>query len=427
MASATRIVFATDLETNVDGLKWEPWSAIEIGFDRTTGLSKLQVVYRTYEGVADDISANVSCANPPSDDGQTFDLSRPWSAEDPVKLGFEVSISSLDPKSATLKGSATTVEGTSLSWRGKAIGLSCVALDIVQAGPQPIDADVQTLLDIMPFVVDNDKHRDDITQKTSNEVFTTLMRHATPVYTRERMYKDLEPIEGVVKSPPIEAASHDLPDIYQPRSILDANHRFLELSSMHMLCHGWKMADWLGNDLTKDIHDRQDDFFTLVKCPENELEAAKQKYGSNLPAAQEAETLRNMYRDCIPRCYELGYWVAAHSQWSRLKAAGGLDVLDKAKKTLESDAYKLHWVPRLINNGTTNDSIPISERIALLADKLRMLQRICGTNDQNMVKSIVDGLRRAAELSGIARESLIGTPDKAGIPYSFITQTFILT
>lgn len=184
---------------------------------------------------------------------------------------------------------------------------------------------------------------------------------------------------------------------------------------MHMLCRGWKQATWLAHDLTKDIHDRETEFFTLLTCPDSELNAAKQAYGTELAAAKESETLRPMYKDCVTRCYQLSYWIQAHAQWSEITAAGALDVFNKARQTLESDEYKLHWVPKLINTGSAIGAIPISERIALLADKLHMLQKLCGTVDVAAIQAIVDGLLQAASISGIARQSLIGTPDKVSV------------
>lgn len=43
MTAMTRVVFATDIGSQDAATHWEPWSAIEIGFDRTNEILDLQV------------------------------------------------------------------------------------------------------------------------------------------------------------------------------------------------------------------------------------------------------------------------------------------------------------------------------------------------------------------------------------------------
>ena len=55
----------------------------------------------------------------------------------------------------------------------------------------------------------------------------------------------------------------------------------------------------------------------MLKCNDSDLEAFKDRYGRDLPAAMKAPTLRLQFMDCITRCYELAYWGVEYEIWGQ--------------------------------------------------------------------------------------------------------------
>lgn len=201
-----------------------------------------------------------------------------------------------------------------------------------------------------------------------------------------------------------------IPVYFSIQKVFNDNRRFLELASMHYLCHNLKHAHWLTSEYKDAIIDKFDIFWDMLKCDDGELDGRRSKYGSNLPAAREADSLRSQYANATVRCYDIAFLWFARRQWRDAEKNDPAHLYDLVKATLTSDDYKDHWLPRTINISDRRGFMTVEQRLGMLSDKLRLLQVAGNRDDPADVKAIVDQLAHAAALSGIARRTLIDSP-----------------
>ncbi len=201
-----------------------------------------------------------------------------------------------------------------------------------------------------------------------------------------------------------------LPVYFSIQKVLDDNRRFFELASMHYLCHGLKHAGWLSADYRDAIRDKYDAFWDMLTCGDNELGDRRGRYGADLPAAREADTLRSQYTNAKVRCYDIAYLWLAKDKWGDLQSKDPGHLYNLVKSCLTSEDYQNHWLPRTINISDRVGSPTVEQRLGMLGDKLRILQRAGGVDNAADIRAVVDQLAKVAALTGIARRSLIDSP-----------------
>ena len=288
------------------------------------------------------------------------------------------------------------------------------ALGIVQAGLQPLDSQVQEFIEMIPLENNAQGKAFDNAQDWANDIFIDLMVRAMPFGSRNFLFNDLQPVGKKLetrmgRSIPPQLSENSTHTYISLKAILDNNHRFFEVMSMHKLCHALKQADWLDADVKAAIRDRAESFVKMLQCKPEELSACKDEYGPYFRAAQEIDNLRSQYKDAITRCYFAAYFCLRQDKWERFLQSPN-DLFSKSKTVLLSQHYKEHWLPRLVAISNRAGSMPIPQRLALLGDKLTFLKRANGQTDFSEVDSIILDLCSAASATGIARTSLIG-PD----------------
>lgn len=202
-----------------------------------------------------------------------------------------------------------------------------------------------------------------------------------------------------------------IPVYFSIVKILDDNRRFLEIAAMHYLCHSLKKAGWLHSEYKDSIHDKYDLFWALLRCRNDELSEKCKEYGDGLPAARESSILRSQYADVTARCYDIAFLWLAKDQWQASELSGNpAQILDLVKAELTSDGYKNYWQMRHAGSSDQIGAMTVEQRLGQLGDKLHLLQRLAGHEDSTDILGIIKQLANAAQMSGIARGSLIDAP-----------------
>ena len=205
--------------------------------------------------------------------------------------------------------------------------------------------------------------------------------------------------------------------------ILADNKYLLELASWHHLCHSLKSASWLDREYRDSIRDKIEDFYTMLRCPAKELDAAKARYGSGYPAARDVDILRSQYADAINRCYYAAYYSFKEEAWSNfLKDPWAF--FCKVREVVQSDSYIEHWLPRLVSLQDAQGSLSLQKRLGLLRDKLKFLETFGKIEKPNQepanVDSVVAKLAKDVGEMGIAPNATMISPDSKVWLYSSV-------
>ncbi|KAL2678414.1 hypothetical protein Neosp_009160 [[Neocosmospora] mangrovei] len=411
---ATRLVFATDINNKHVDHSWEIFSAVEVGIVRNNkGSGQWQVVYRTLEGYVWDISQSVTSPDIPADDHTPFTLSRPFDAVAEPKIGFDIAVKFTD-MSSTFAGTLRSTADTEVAWRGKSIGKTDAPLSAVLEPQQPIAPAVKTFLEIQPLRDDGKGGRLDKAQAGANDLFRDLMLHAMPKESAGWFARDSSPLGDALKTKlnlSADPIGLKVPVHFSIQKVLDDNRRFLEVAAMHYLCHSLKQAGWLHPEYRDSICDKYDLFWTLLACRNEELSKKCKEYGDGLPVAREASMLRSQYADVTARCYDIAFLWLAKDQWQASELSGNpAQIFDLVKAEITSDDYKNYWQMRYAGSSDQIGAMTVEQRLGQLGDKLRLLQKLVGREDPAEIRSIIEQLAKAAQLSGIARSSLIDAP-----------------
>jgi hypothetical protein len=107
------------------------------------------------------------------------------------------------------------------------------------------------------------------------------------------------------------------------------------------------------------------------------------------------------------RCYDIAYLCFARDQWEAAEKQDPAHLYDLVKAGLTSEAYKNHWLPKVINLSDQKAAVTVDQRLGMLGDKLRLLQMAGNQEDPADIKAIIDQLAYAAAMSGIAPRPLL--------------------
>ncbi|KAF4447049.1 hypothetical protein F53441_9348 [Fusarium austroafricanum] len=411
----TRSIFATDISDPSDGSNFEFYGALEVGFDERSSPNKIQVVFRTLEGVPFDISELVSFNKGESD--ENLEVSMIQGSGDLPLSSFTIKITSLKRSSSRFKGSISERGDKSPRiWLGHYVGFTKSPIEVIRKGPRQIPQHVKTFLDITPHRFDSNGERWDYAHEWSGDLLHEMLLNSLPTSSRQLFFKDLPPLGDSLRrhlNSELPAASHktnyfDIPTIFK------VNEHTHEVVAVHLLFHELKSAEWFPEECRAYIIDKFNDLFNLLKCSDAEIDNMRIKYGEYLPASQVTGMLREEFMDSVMRTYHVAYMNLEAERWEEVlgKQPDATSVLNDVIKVLQSDYYKQHILPRFINSPSDAHGLSVSQHIALMADKMHLLRHLGDDKvNESQVKEVVLELLNAASLTGIARQSLIEVPN----------------
>lgn len=412
----TRTVFKTLIESNTSHAK--VFSAIEVGvhFENNT-VSRKEILYRTLEGSVYDITKDVSIIDSRSG---LIHLTKQASNIEPM-IGFDIVFTNIQNENASFDGTLIR-ENIHISWKGSYVAFRNTPIAVIQAGLQPIDEDVENFLELSPLInVDDHPEAVDMAEQWSASIYQEMLLHSTSSRARNWFYKKLGILGDDFASNKLQ---HTLPRALTVESpgtaylhlvkILADNTRLLELAAWHHLCHSLKSAAWLSREFQDSINDKIVDFYAMLRCPSNELDAAKQRYGSGFPAATEVSALRLQYTNTINRCYHAAYYCYKQEAWDMFLKEP-VRFSNKCQDVIQGDPYIEHHLPRWVRLQDMKGSLSFQRRLGLLRDKMMFLAIIGQERDSTHAMLDTDAsiskLAKAVGEMGIVPNATMITPD----------------